>query len=131
MLIRRALGNGKGGVHQNVHLDAKECTPRLQSGGSRSTFSERRGGDCFQKTHASTEIVLSQIQPFVFDCAVNHGPRRSINFVQSVVNHQAGNEPPLSVDGAMGPNTRRGGEGAQKEMGDAFLKALLSSIIGF
>lgn len=64
------------------------------------------------------------IQPFIFDSAVNHGPRRAIKFVQSVVN-QAGYDPALSVDGAMGPNTRRGAEWAQHEMGDVFLEALL------
>lgn len=64
------------------------------------------------------------IQPFIFDCAVNHGPRRAIKFVQSVVN-QTGYQPRLSEDGAMGPNTRKGAEWAQAQMGDLFLSALL------
>ncbi len=64
------------------------------------------------------------IQPFIFDCAVNHGPRQAIRFVQSVCN-QAGYTPQLSVDGAMGPNTLKGAEWADKEMGDIFLKALV------
>lgn len=64
------------------------------------------------------------IQPFIFDCAVNHGPRRAIKFVQSVCN-QAGFSPALDVDGAMGPQTRKAAEWAQQEMGDVFLKALL------
>ncbi len=64
------------------------------------------------------------IQPFIFDCAVNHGPRTAIKFVQSVSN-QAGYEPPLEVDGAMGPNTRKAAEWAQDQMGDFFLKALI------
>jgi lysozyme family protein len=64
------------------------------------------------------------IQPFIFDCAVNHGPRRAIKFVQSVCN-QAGCRPTLSVDGAMGPNTRKAAEWADKEMGTYFLSALL------
>ncbi len=64
-----------------------------------------------------------EIQAFVFDSAVNHGPRRAIKFVQSVCN-QAGREPPLSEDGAMGPNTRKGAQWAQQEMGEYFLKAL-------
>jgi len=63
------------------------------------------------------------IQPFVFDCAVNHGPRRAIRFVQSVCN-QAGYQPHLGEDGAMGPNTRRGAEWTEAEMGDLFLRAL-------
>lgn len=64
------------------------------------------------------------IQPFVFDCAVNHGVRRAIKFVQSVAN-QAGHDPALSEDGAMGPNTRRGAEWAVEKMGEVFLKALI------
>jgi lysozyme family protein len=64
------------------------------------------------------------IQPFIFDCAVNHGPRRAIKFVQSVCN-QAGCTPTLSVDGAMGPNTRKAAEWANREMGPTLLSALL------
>lgn len=64
------------------------------------------------------------IQPFVFDCAVNHGPRRAIKFVQSVCN-QAGYQPALDEDGAMGPNTRAGAVWAEMQMGEWFLKALL------
>jgi len=64
------------------------------------------------------------IQPFIFDCAVNHGPRRAIKFVQSVCN-QAGYQPQVSEDGAMGPNTRKAAEWAEKEMGELFLKALI------
>ena len=64
------------------------------------------------------------IQPFIFDCAVNHGPRRAIKFVQSVCN-QAGYQPPLSVDGAMGPNTSKGATWASNAMGELFYKALL------
>jgi lysozyme family protein len=65
-----------------------------------------------------------QIQPFVFDCAVNHGARRAVKFVQDVVN-AAGRQPPLDVDGALGPNTLKGIAWAQEQMGEFFLKALL------
>lgn len=64
------------------------------------------------------------VQPFVFDCAVNHGPQRAIKFVQNVCN-RAGYQPPLSVDGAMGPNTKRGAEWTEEQKGETFLKALL------
>ncbi len=64
------------------------------------------------------------IRPFIFDCAVNHGPRRAIKFVQNVVN-EAGREPPLDVDGAMGPNTRAGTEWSLAQMGEYFLAALI------
>ena len=33
--------------------------------------------------------LVEDIQPFIFDCAVNHGPRTAIKFIQSVCN-QAG-----------------------------------------
>ncbi|MDH5517097.1 MAG: hypothetical protein OEY36_04645 [Gammaproteobacteria bacterium] len=42
------------------------------------------------------------VQAFIFDCAVNHGSRRAIKFIQSVCN-QAGYTPSLSEDGTMGP----------------------------
>ncbi len=64
------------------------------------------------------------IQPFIFDCAVNHGPRTAIRFIQSVCN-EAGYQPRLSEDGAMGPNTKRAADWAQAKMGEWFLKALL------
>ena len=64
------------------------------------------------------------IQAFIFDCAVNHGPRRAVKFVQSVCN-QIGYEPGLSEDGAMGPNTRRAAQWAEQAMGPLFLKALI------
>lgn len=45
-----------------------------------------------------------ELQPFLFDCAVNHGPRRAIKFLQLVCN-EAGYGP-LTVDGLMGPKTK-------------------------
>ena len=68
-------------------------------------------------------LLPDEIQPFIFDCAVNHGPRRAIKFIQSVCN-QAGYQPVLSVDGAMGPNTLKAAKWAQQEMGKYFLRAL-------
>jgi lysozyme family protein len=64
------------------------------------------------------------IQPFVFDCAVNHGARRAIKFVQKVCN-QEGYMPPLDEDGIMGTKTKTTAQTAATEMGEAFLKALL------
>ena len=64
------------------------------------------------------------IQPFIFDSAVNHGPRRAIKFLQSVCN-AAGYQPSLSVDGAVGPNTRRGAEWAMAEMDTVLIEALV------
>ncbi|MBA56327.1 MAG: hypothetical protein CMK89_17905 [Pseudomonadales bacterium] len=64
------------------------------------------------------------IQPFIFDSAVNHGPRRAIKFLQNVCN-EAGYRPMLSVDGAVGPNTRRAAEWALQHMGTVLLEALI------
>jgi len=64
------------------------------------------------------------VQPFVLDSAVNHGPRRAIKFVQSVCN-QAGCKPQIDEDGVMGPGTRRAVEWAHASMGEYFLKALI------
>lgn len=65
------------------------------------------------------------IQPFIFDCAVNHGARRAIKFVQKVCN-QEGYQPPLDEDGIMGTKTVATARTAASELGDAFLKALLA-----
>ncbi|WP_237058296.1 glycoside hydrolase family 108 protein [Microbulbifer sediminum] len=70
------------------------------------------------------------IQPFIFDCAVNHGPGRAIKFVQDVCN-RAGYKPALSVDGTMGPDTRKGAEWAQGQLGESFLRALLEERLNF
>jgi len=64
------------------------------------------------------------VQPFVFDSAVNHGPRRAIKFIQSVCS-QAGYLPELTQDGAIGPNTLKGAQWAEETMGEYFLKALV------
>lgn len=64
------------------------------------------------------------IQPFIFDCAVNHGAVRAIKFVQKVCN-QEGYLPVLNEDGKMGAKTKATAQTAASEMGDAFLRALL------
>ena len=63
------------------------------------------------------------IQHFVFDCAVNHGPRRAIKFVQQVCN-EAGFGP-LTVDGLMGPRTAAVANTCHADMGDWMLVALV------
>ncbi len=90
-------------------------------------LSEDVARDIYEKNYyfsPGIHKLPQEIQPFIFDCAVNHGPRRAIKFVQSVCN-QAGRDPKLSEDGAMGPNTRKAAEWALEEMGEYFLKALL------
>jgi len=63
------------------------------------------------------------VQPFVFDSAVNHGPRRAIRFVQHVCNDAGFG--PIDVDGAVGPQTLAAAASAQAAMGDVLLEALV------
>lgn len=63
------------------------------------------------------------IQPFVFDCSINHGPRRAIRFVQKVCNDAGFG--PLIIDGVVGPATRLAADTALERMGDWFLAALV------
>jgi len=63
------------------------------------------------------------IQPFVFDSAVNHGPRRAIKFVQNVCNDAGFG--PIDVDGAVGPQTVAAARRAADAMGQVFLEALV------
>lgn len=91
------------------------------------SLSEDVARDIYERTYyfaPRIDRLPADIQPFIFDCGVNHGPRRAIKFLQSVCN-QAGCEPPLSVDGAMGPNTLRGVQWTAAQMGEWFLKALV------
>lgn len=64
-----------------------------------------------------------QIQPFVFDCAVNHGPSTAIRMIQQVCN--AAGFGPIDEDGVCGPATRDTAQKAQLEMGDWFTRALV------
>lgn len=64
------------------------------------------------------------IQPFVFDSAVNHGPRRAIRFVQRVCNDAGFG--PLVMDGVIGPETCAAAAQASLGMGKGvMLQALV------
>lgn len=63
------------------------------------------------------------IQPFAFDSAVNHGPRRAIRFVQEVCNDAGFG--PLATDGLMGPKTKAVAEACHEALGDWMLVALV------
>ena len=71
-----------------------------------------------------------EIQEFIFDCAVNHGPSRAIKFVQRVCN-QAGVLPTLVVDGALGDKSVKAARWAQNEMHQVFLEALIEERANF
>lgn len=74
-------------------------------------------------TAPGIDALPERVQPFVFDSAVNHGPRRAIRFVQQVCN--AAGLGDLAVDGICGPNTCRAAAEADRVMGDWFLAALV------
>jgi len=63
------------------------------------------------------------IQHFVFDCAVNHGPRRAIKFVQKVCNEAGFGQ--LVVDGLMGPKTKSVADSCYEGMQQWMLLALI------
>ncbi len=64
-----------------------------------------------------------QVQPFLLDSSVNHGPDDPILFVQRVCN--GAEIADLAIDGVAGPATRKAAHDAQEIMGDWFLKALI------
>lgn len=75
------------------------------------------------------DTLPERIRPFVFDSAVNHGPRRAIRFVQDVCNDAGFG--PLDVDGVMGPRTRSAAERADQAMGEVLLSALIEERLNF
>lgn len=68
------------------------------------------------------DTLPSSIQAFLFDSGVNHGPRRAVRFLQQVCN--AAGFGRLSVDGLLGPATRRQAIKAERVMGPWLLAAL-------
>lgn len=59
---------------------------------------------------------------FLFDSAVNHGPRRAVKFLQQVLN--AAGFGKLGIDGLAGPMTRRHAKKASDAMGPWLIAAL-------
>lgn len=63
------------------------------------------------------------LQPFLTDCAVNHGPRAAIRMLQSVL-AAVGAEAP-AIDGRLGPETARLSETETRRLGPALLRSLV------
>jgi lysozyme family protein len=68
-------------------------------------------------------------QALVFDCAINHGPRRAIKFVQTVINLAGFGV--IIVDGICGPDTMGRAQQASEAMGDYFVNAIADERIDF
>ena len=69
------------------------------------------------------------IQNMILDMAINHGPRNAIKMLQRTVN--ASGFGPISVDGVLGPNTRKHVEEAISKMGKVFQNAVVEERITF
>ena len=68
------------------------------------------------------DALPASVRAFLFDSAVNHGPRRAVRFLQQVLN--AAGFGTLVVDGLAGPKTRRHAKAADEAMGSWLLAAL-------
>ena len=68
-------------------------------------------------------------QTLVLDMAINHGPRNGIKMMQRVVNSAGFG--PISVDGVIGPMSRKAVENAVDAMGNEFQNALVEERIRF
>lgn len=88
-------------------------------------LSEETAREIYEKNYLKgpkIDELPAPIMPFVFDSAVNHGPRNAVRMMQEVVNQSDCG--PISADGYMGPNTRKGAEATQEKLGAGFLAAL-------
>jgi lysozyme family protein len=65
----------------------------------------------------------TELQPFLFDCAVNHGPARAVLLLQRVLNLAGYGL--LAEDGKCGPRTVDAAKLAQRQMGAWLLAALV------
>ena len=79
--------------------------------------------------HPRIYKLPKEIQEFVFDCSVNHGPPRAVMFVQNILN-QAGFGY-LDIDGMIGRKTASAAQKAQDAMEVLFLTALVQHRIKF
>ncbi len=70
-----------------------------------------------------------EIQPIVFDSSINHGPKRAVKFVQSVINKARFG--PTVVDGIIGSKTRVAAFKADDEMCAYFNNAIVDERINF
>lgn len=68
-------------------------------------------------------VLPPEIQPFIFDSAVNHGPRRAIKFIQIVTNKAGFSN--FKEDGIIGPKTKEASFRAFEEMQNYFINALV------
>lgn len=73
--------------------------------------------------------VPEQLRPVMTDAAVLYGPRRAIKFIQQIINEAEFG--PCSVDGILGPNTRKLINQAYSQMTIYMLNAYVEERIDF
>ncbi|MEM7046976.1 MAG: glycosyl hydrolase 108 family protein [Pseudomonadota bacterium] len=73
-------------------------------------------------TDPGIDTLPATIIPFVFDAAVNHGPAKAIRMLQRVLG-ECGHD--VTVDGVIGPQTRRACEEVQAALDADFLSRLI------
>ncbi len=96
------------------------------------TMDEATAREIYTRNYLSgprIDTLPPDIVPQVFDCAVNHGPRQAVRFVQKVIN-EAGFGP-CDIDGVLGPDTRKRAEACHEAMGPFFTNAILEERIAF
>lgn len=69
-------------------------------------------------------LLPAPLQPFLFDCAVHHGPRAAVLLLQRVLNE---NGFACARDGALGPETAHACTAAFATLGSALLQALIDA----
>jgi lysozyme family protein len=70
------------------------------------------------------DTLPERIKAFLFDSAVNHGPRRAVRLLQQVC--AAAGFTPIAIDGVLGPQTRARARDADAAMGIWLLAALVA-----
>lgn len=75
------------------------------------------------------DLLPEAMREHAFDMAVNHGPDRAVQIIQSVLTNTCAG--PIEVDGIIGPLTIRAAEHALEQLGDALLNDIVDKRIGF
>lgn len=70
------------------------------------------------------QLLPSEVQPFLFDCVVHHGPRAAVLLLQRVLNE---NDFACARDGVIGTETANACAAAHAAMGRALIDALIDA----
>ncbi|MCP4161207.1 MAG: hypothetical protein GY760_14125 [Deltaproteobacteria bacterium] len=70
----------------------------------------------------------NEIQPLVFDSAINHGPKTAIKLLQIVLKRLGF---PIEADGIIGPITIKGANQAQEKMDNSFINSIVDERINY